>query len=615
MDKNQLTGLILVSLLVFLYFHFFAPEPKPVEEQQKTETTAEVEDSAKQEIKAEVPEIVENDSIRNESYQAQYGEFSSAATGKEEDIILENEDIKVIFNTRGGNIKQVELKKYNTYNNDPLILLDENSSSFDYVVNSRNGQVNLSELYFTTDAGNTTVSPEDTASVSFSINLGNGKEVIKTYTLGGKGYQLGFDMLLSGLENTLQDKSMIFHWRDHLKNQEEHIDLSRKVTTVNYYLANGDFDYLSETSEEKQEETVNGPIKWVSFKQKFFTSALIAEQPVPGGQVSSEIDPQDSNTVKTASMALTIPLENLKADANDFTFYFGPNNYQILKKVTPGFSKNVNLGWGPLSWINKFLIIPIFNWLENFISNYGIIILILVIIIKLLLAPLSYKSYVSMAKTKVLKPELDEIKAKYGDDMQKAQAEQMQLYQKVGVNPLSGCIPIMLQMPILFAMFYFFPNSIELRQESFLWANDLSTYDSILKLPFTIPFYGNHVSLFCLLMTASQLIYTWSNSQMTAVQGPMKSMQYIMPVGFLFFLNSFPAGLTFYYFVSNLFTIGQQAVIRKFVDEDKIRKILEENKKRNVGKKKSKFQQRLEEAMKGAEEAKKQKGKVKARKK
>lgn len=218
-----------------------------------------------------------------------------------------------------------------------------------------------------------------------------------------------------------------------------------------------------------------------------------------------------------------------------------------------------------------------------------------------------------MAKTKVLKPELDAIKEKHGDDMQKAQAEQMQLYQKVGINPLSGCIPMLLQMPILLAMFYFFPNSIELRQEAFLWAKDLSTYDSILNLPFTIPFYGSHVSLFCLLMTASQILYTWSNSQMTTVQGPMKTMQYIMPVAFLFFLNSFPAGLTFYYFVSNMFTFAQQAVIKNFIDEDKIKAVLEENRKRNVNKKKSKFQTRLEEAMKASKETAKAKTEEKAK--
>lgn len=615
MDKNQLTGLVLVSLLVFLYFHFFAPEPMPVEEKKETPTTQLVTPDQREEatVVQEEEEAVP-DSIQNLKDQVRYGVFAAGAKGTAEDVVIENENVKITLSSKGANVKRVLLKKYETYDNQPLVLLHENSSRFDLLVNTDNGPVNLSELYFHASSINEIAAEEDTVSINFTLDLGNGRKISKTYTLGGDGYQLGLDMQMEALDQVIQDQNMVFYWKDHLINQEEHIELSRNVTTVNYYLENDGYDYLSETSTEREEEQVQGAIKWVAFKQKFFTSGIIASTRFNGGQVSSEVDPNDSSTVKTTEMTLNIPVADVQTGNNDLTFFFGPNNYQILKKVTPGFAENVNLGWGPLSWINKFLIIPIFNWLENFIGNYGIIILILVVIIKLLLAPLSYKSYLSMAKTKVLKPELDEIKAKHGDDMQKAQAEQMQLYQKVGVNPLSGCIPMLLQMPILFAMFYFFPNSIELRQESFLWANDLSTYDSIFKLPFTIPFYGNHVSLFCLLMTASQLVYTWTNSQMTTVQGPMKTMQYIMPVAFLFFLNSFPAGLTFYYFVSNIFTIGQQAVIKNFVDEEKIRKVLDENKIRNVGKKKSKFQQRLEDAMKGAEEVKKQKAKSKAKK-
>ncbi|MCK5665034.1 MAG: membrane protein insertase YidC, partial [Thiotrichaceae bacterium] len=284
-----------------------------------------------------------------------------------------------------------------------------------------------------------------------------------------------------------------------------------------------------------------------------------------------------------------------------------PNSYPLLKKITPDFNKNVYLGWPPVNLVNKWIIIPIFNWLKNYIANFGIIIIILVLIIKLALSPLSYKSYISMAKMKVMKPELDELKEKTGGDQQKFQQEQMNLYRQVGVNPLSGCIPMVMQMPILFAMFYFFPGSIELRQESFLWADDLSTYDSIMTLPFTIPVYGDHVSLFVLLMTASTILYTWSNNQMTTVQGPMKTVSYMMPLIFLFVLNSFPASLSFYYFVANIITFAQQAIIRKFVNEDKIKAILDENRASGKGKKKSKFQQRLETAMKASEASKKKK--------
>ncbi|MEP5611726.1 MAG: membrane protein insertase YidC, partial [Cyclobacteriaceae bacterium] len=277
--------------------------------------------------------------------------------------------------------------------------------------------------------------------------------------------------------------------------------------------------------------------------------------------------------------------------------------------ISDEFEENLDMGWGPLPIVNKYLIIPIFHFLERFISNYGIIILIIVFIIRLLLSPLTYKSHMSMAKMRVMKPELDELKAKHDGDMTKAQQEQMKLYQKVGINPLSGCIPMLLQMPVLFALFFFFPNAVELRHQSFLWAHDLSTYDSILNLPFTIPFYGDHVSLFTLLMTVSTILITASNAQMTTIQGPMKTIQYMMPIMFLFVLNSYASGLTFYYFVSNMLTYGQTVMFRKLIDEDKIKAALEENRKNSGTKKKSKFQSRLEDAMKASQEAQRQKKK------
>ncbi len=393
-----------------------------------------------------------------------------------------------------------------------------------------------------------------------------------------------------------------------MKNLEHDVEDSRIRAAVNYYTLADGFDGFSERSTDLEEESL-ASTSWISFKQHFFTSAIIAKNKFSSGLLSMAVDESDTSTVKIGIVTMKVPADDFKSGAASFTYYLGPNNYQVLKKVTKGFDKNVYMGWPPVNIVNKYLIIPIFNFLEKYISNYGIIIIILVIIIKLLLSPLSYKSYLSMAKTKVLKPELDELKSKYPDDMQKQQKEQMKLYQQVGVNPLSGCIPMVLQMPILFAMFYFFPGSIELRQESFLWADDLSTYDSVLNLPFTIPLYGDHVSLFVLLMTASTILYTWSNNQVSAVQGPMKSMSYMMPFIFMFVLNSFPAALSFYYFVANLVTFAQQALIRKFVDEDKILAILNENRLRNKDKKKSKFQLKLEQAMKASEASGKKKGK------
>jgi len=310
--------------------------------------------------------------------------------------------------------------------------------------------------------------------------------------------------------------------------------------------------------------------------------------------------------VKRANIKLAIPRTSLAGGAY-LKFFFGPNDYQKIGSVADGFAKNVYLGWPPVYWINKFIIFPVFNLLTQVISNYGLIIIILVFLLKLVLFPLSYRSYLSMAKMRVLKPDLDEIKERVGEDMTKVQQEQMKLYSQVGVNPISGCVPVLLQMPLIFAMFYLFPASIELRQQPLFWAEDLSTYDSLIHFGFEIPFLGNHLSLFTLLMTISTLIYTWQNNQLSAVQGPMKSVSYVMPVIFLFVLNRFSAGLTFYYLISNLFTFAQQAIIKRFVDEDKIKAIMEENRKKNAAgvTKKSKFMSKLEDAMKAGEEARK----------
>jgi YidC/Oxa1 family membrane protein insertase len=609
MDKNQVTGLLLISLLVLVYFYFFsAPLPQPessgmdttgVERREITNTEREPAVIAPQE-----------DSLSRARSQERLGIFAQKAEGQLRESVLENKNVKITLNNQGGTIRNVLLKNYLTYDKQPLHLIDEESSTISLVINTLQGKIDLSELYYEATEGSSVIGEKEVATVTYTLTLGPNQKITQTYSLPAEGYEIGYNLNFQGMENLITNDQVQFYWLNHIKRVEQNLDELRTMTTVNFYLSNGDFDNLSETSLDKEQEQINQPVMWISKKQKFFTSAIIGRENThfTNGFVSTEINPLDTNTVKTAEVLMNISLPDVQQGNGNFTYYFGPNNYQILKKVAPEFSNNVYLGWGIFSWFNKFLIIPIFNFLENYIANYGIIIIILVLIIKIILSPLSYKSYVSMAKTKVLKPELDLIKEKHEGDMQKIQAEQMQLYQKVGINPLSGCIPMILQLPILLAMFNFFPNSIELRQESFLWAHDLSTYDSIMTLPFHIPAYGNHVSLFTLLMTVSTIILTMSNSQMTTVQGPMKTVQYVMPVMFLFFLNSYSAGLTFYYFVSNIVTFGQQALIRRFVDEDKIRAVLEENKKKNVNKKKSKFQQRLEEAMKTTtEEVKKTK--------
>ncbi|MBL6449494.1 membrane protein insertase YidC [Fulvivirga sp. 29W222] len=602
MDRNQATGLILIAVMILLYFYFFSPEPMPVEE--KTPTTEFVEEGKNIEssdsLVVETETATVNDSIQNLLNQQKYGVFANGATGTAAENVLENDLLKVTLTNQGGKINNVELKKFTTYTNEPVVLINEERNKFALLLNSLGKQIDLNKLYYSA----TSQSVGDTSVLTYTLNIGPGQNVKHIYKLSQGSYQLNYKLELNGLEQYISQESVSYQWYDHIKTQEKDVEMSRRNSTINYYTLGEDFDGLTEGSNSTEEEVVEESLKWIAIKQRFFVAGIIAKQSFEKGKFITSIDAEDPSTVKYAKVNLSLPAEDIKSGKAAYTYYFGPNDYHILGDVAEEFESNLHLGWPPMKWINRFVIIPLFDLLGGFISNYGLIIIIMVLMIKLVLSPLSYKSYLSMAKMKVLKPELDEIKEKHGDDMTKAQQEQMKLYQKVGVSPVSGCIPMVLQMPILFAMFYFFPQSIELRGKSFLWAEDLSTYDSILHLPFNIPFYGDHVSLFVLLMTMSTILYTWSNQQVSTVQGPMKTFSYLMPVIFMFVLNSYPAALSFYYFVSNIVTFGQQALIRKFVDEEKIKVILEENRKKNVNKKKSKFQQRLEEAMKASNQGK-----------
>ena len=603
MDRNQAIGLLLSALLLVIYFQYFAPSPVPGVEEGTTENTEAPPNQA--DTQATTParsaqEPMQGDSMQQALNRQKYGAFAPAMTGEAKEITLENENILFTLSTRGGALKRVSLKKYNAYQGGSVVLLNETSSTIDKVVETRQGTINLSDLYFSANTSSLEVAAGDTNQVVLTATLADGGSIRQTYTLGGEGYQLGYQLAIRNSGQLLTSQTLSFVWKNNLQVVEKDAEESRRRSRMSYYTADGELENLSSlTGEGDEEESVSEPLKWISMKQRFFTSAIVADQTFASAQLSSLTPEEGSSVVRQMNMNVAMPLNN---GTLAYDYFFGPNDQRVMDGVAPEFEENIDFGWAIFGWISKYIISPIFHFLEGFIDNYGLIIVLLVLLVKTVLFPLSYKSYLSMAKMKVLKPELDEIKEKYGDDMQKAQTEQMQLYGKVGVNPISGCVPMLLQMPILLAMFNFFPNSIELRQEPFLWTDDLSTYDSIMTLPFEIPFYGDHVSLFVILMTLSTILYTWSNNQASTVQGPMKSIQYFMPVILMFVLNSFPAALSFYYFVSNLVTFGQQAIIRRFVDDEKIHKKLQENKLRNKDKKKSKFQSRLEEAMKASQE-------------
>jgi len=593
MDKNSAIGLTLIALLLLVYFYWFAPTTQPIPP-----------------TKQSVPSLAEtkSDTLRRQpspvadsALVAQLGVLGSALEGTETTTRVETEDLDITFSNHGGVIKDLEVKKFKTYHQAPLKLITPTSNEFSLRTSVNGRDLDLYSLYYQVDqqkVGDTTI-------VNFSIPLANGKTFVQTYKIPAQGHEIRYT--IKGGAEVISGDNLTFNWVNILKPLEKDLVDTRENSTITYYTDEDGFDKLDPRASGTETETLDGPVKWVTIKEKFFLRSFITSSQFNGGQLETTVNESDPTVVKRANIKLNVPKSAL-SDGAYFKFFFGPNDYQKIGKVADSFAKNVYLGWPPIYWINKFIIFPVFNLLTQVITNYGVIITILVLLLKLVLFPLSYRSYLSMAKMRVLKPELDEIKERVGEDMTKVQQEQMKLYSQVGVNPISGCIPVLLQMPLIFAMFYLFPASIELRQQPLFWAEDLSTYDSLIRFPFDIPFLGNHLSLFTLLMTISTLIYTWQNNQLSAVQGPMKSVSYMMPVIFLFVLNRFSAGLTFYYLVSNLFTFAQQAIIKRFVDEDKIKAIMEENRKKIAaggGAKKSKFMSKLEEAMKAGEEARK----------
>ncbi len=595
----------MIAVLLLAYFYWFSPQPQPKTPAEQAQATEAVVPSV---IDSATAAPIQSDSALN----ATYGDLSKYITGSEKLIDIKTEEFTLSFSNHGGVIKELELNNYKTYFKQPLKLVQSTSTSFKLLSRFKGKELDLYSLYYDSEqqrSGDSTI-------LTFNLKLSDGTSLIHRYTIPDKGYEIKYNVQSSGFNNQLEGDNLNFIWNQAIRPTEKDITDTRNNTTINYYDEDG-FDYLPERSTDTEQETLSS-LQWVSIKQKFFLSSFIAMNNFAVGELELSTNVSDTSVVKRANVKLNISRSDLSDGKAQFKFYFGPNDYQMIGKVAENFQKNVYLGWPPVYWVNKFVIFPVFHFLTLHLSNYGIIIIILVILMKLVLAPLSYRSYLSMAKMKVLKPELDEIKAKNGDDMAKTQQDQLKLYQQVGVNPVSGCIPVLLQMPIIFAMFYLFPNSIELRQQPLLWAEDLSTYDSLIRLPFAIPFgVGNHISLFTVLMTISTLIYTWQNNQLTSVQGPMKSMQYIMPIIFFFVLNSFPTGLTFYYFVSNLATFAQQAIIKRFVNEDKIKLVLEENRKKIASgtSKKSKFMTKLEEAMKASEAARKTSEETKKKKK
>ena len=592
MDKNSITGIFLIAIIIIGYNIIYPPTYEQLDNTEeiiiKENNKPQISNSNNEDKKIGETKYIEK-SIENELKN--YGSFANNTKKNNDLIYLENHKLKISISPLGGRIISAVLKDYKTSDSLPLNLLDKDSSNFNLQFFSENKIINTNELYFV---------PTDISEKSVKMKLfaNNGEFLEYEYKIHDD-YMIDFNINSMGLNNYIPNNqnSLALQWSINLPRSEKSIDNERMYSTVYYkYLSeNDDVDYLSETSDD--EEELDGKSHWIGFKHQFFSSVLINKNGFNRSAVlKAKTNENSKNFVRELSADLSLPYNHKNEESIELQFYFGPNNYQALSEYNILLERMIPLGWGIFRWVNKYAIIPMFNWLNKSFTNYGIIILIMTIIIKLVLAPFTLKAYKSQAKMKVLKPEIDKIQEKHkGKDPMKAQQEVMAFYKKTGVSPLGGCLPMLLQMPILFAMFRFFPASIELRQKSFLWADDLSSYDSIMSLPFEIPFYGDHVSLFTLLMTISTVLYTKMNSQMSGPQmAQMKWMMYLMPIMFLGFFNNYASALSYYYFLANMITFSQQFIMRKFfINEAQILTEIESNRKKPV--KKSNFQKRLEE--------------------
>jgi len=534
----------------------------------------------------------------------QMGVFSASAEGVNDLLTLENDKLELKISLKGGRVYSARLKDYRTYDSLPLILFNGDSTVFGFnFFTSDNKPVETNNLYFKpVSAEKLYVVKDQAESVSLRLYADSEKYIEYTYSLAPGKYMVDLKVNFVSLGGIIasNQNSLTIDWRMYIPQKEKGRQNEESYTTIKYRYFQDDVDGFRERSNKESEKAdITTKLSWVAFKDQFFSSVLINNDFFQNASIASQRLVSSPRYTRFFTSEAGVPFNAANPQPISLKFYYGPNHFTTLKHEGNELEQLVTLGKNITRWINRFVIVPIFNWLNKYISNYGLIILILTLLIKIVLFPLTFKSYQSQAKMAVLKPLVDEIGKKFPkkEEAIKKQQATMDLYKRAGINPMGGCVPLLLQMPILFAMFKFFPTSIELRQEHFLWATDLSTYDSILTLPFTIPIYGNHVSLFTLLMTASTILtMKMTGSSPGSDQPGMKAMMYMMPVMFMLMLNNFSAGLTYYYFLANILTYVQNIISKRFINADAVLATLEENKKKPI--KKSKWQQRLEEAAK-----------------
>jgi YidC/Oxa1 family membrane protein insertase len=619
MDRNTIIGFILIFVILFGFTYLNRPTPEQQAAQQRyQDSIAWVQQQRLEEemnaIAAEKKEaiIIESEQLSDSAQQAKlydvYGSFGVSAVGEEELVTLENELIKLQLSSKGGRIYSVHLKEYTTYVGEPLYLFDGNEESAFGItfITANNRIVNTSDFYFE-------VIRNSDLQTTLRLNAGENKSLDFIYTLHLDDYMVDFDMLANNLETELSPtmRTLDLHWMQKVRQQERGRTFEERYSRLTFKFLADDVEQLRESKDDVR--NIPNKVKWIGYKNQFFSAVLIAPEYFESTKLDSRHIPE-GKFLKEYNTFTSIPFTAMNSENLRFNFYFGPNDYTLLRSYDKNqfreqnleLEKLVPLGWSLFRIINKSIIIPVFDWLRSWSTSMGLIIFLLTLIIKTALFPLTYKSFMSSAKMRVLRPQIEEITKKYPgtENAMTRQQKTMEFYRQAGVNPMAGCLPQLLQMPFLISMFFFFPTAIALRQESFLWATDLSAYDNLIQwdayIPFVSDYFGNHISLFCLLfavVTALNTKFTMEQQGAGSEQMPgMKMMMYLMPVMMFFFLNSFPSGLNYYYLVSTLITVGQMLAFRLFLNEEQLLAKLEANKGKAKPKKKSGFMARLEEA-------------------
>ncbi|MBC8397048.1 MAG: membrane protein insertase YidC [Flavobacteriales bacterium] len=591
-DPLQFIGFLLIS--VILMFWFYDNQSNIIENQQDIA----VED---------VLDQVNDNSINLNNYEENSNELNLDENFVEEIITLENENILFEISTDGANINKLLLKNFINYNDEPLFLVNNNKSVFSYnIPNGRNSIINTGDLVYTAEI------IRDKSKIKLITEIDDKRSLELTFTLEEDSSIIDFDLKLNDFNNILNSDGVELIWKKDSFRNSKSIDYENRYTALSYGFEDEKDSYLSVAGTKNK--NINN-VNWISFREHFFSSILILDNQSNDVEISSEdlASNETLNNIFTKRFSANVPLNLTSNNTLSYSMYFGPTDYELLKDYNLNLENSVPIGWGIFGWLNRFVFFPLFSFLTNYFS-YGIAIIIMTIIVKIAISPLTYKSYLSQIKMKILKPELQVINEKFKDDPMKKQKETMNLYTKSGANPMSGCLPALLQMPLFFALFTFFPVAFSLRQKSFLWADDLSSYDSILELGFYIPLYGDHVSLFPILASIAIFFYTkmtTGDQMMSASQTGgvnMKLIMYMMPLMMLFFFNNYASGLSLYYFVSNVLTIILMLIIKNFIiDDNKILTEIEENKKKPV--KVGGFRARLQKALEEAEKQKKSRGK------